>query len=147
MVKIVASVLIDRPAEAAWKLITDLSKLTKWDTSVSEAKWTSAGPIGVGATCDLTVQVMGKMTVSQRVIEYEPNRKFSLEFTSGPAKGSIVTFSMETIEGKTRFTSSNDLKYNGFYKLLAPFVTRTLNKSVVDTVYNVKRILESEAQS
>jgi len=147
MVKIEESVMINRPVEDVWKFIADLSNVTKWDRSVSELKLTSAGPIGVGATCDVTFQIMGKMTLSERFIEYEPNRKFSFEFTSGPAKGSIVAFSMEAIEGKTRFTSSGDLKYNGFYRLLGPFVTRMLKRSVVDSVGNVKRILESEAQS
>jgi uncharacterized protein YndB with AHSA1/START domain len=46
MVKIVASVLIDRPVEEVWKFVMDLSKLPKWNTGILEAKQTSAGPLG-----------------------------------------------------------------------------------------------------
>ena len=145
MAKIEESVLIDRPIEEVWRFITDMSKVPKWDTHVLEAKQTSAGPLGLGATLELR-EKMGNinMTQLQRVIEYEPNRKFSVEIASGPAKGTIIMFSMETVEGKTRFTSSGDVRFNGFYNLVGPFVTRWLRRAVADSVGNAKRILESE---
>jgi uncharacterized protein YndB with AHSA1/START domain len=145
MAKIEESVLIDRPIEEVWRFITDISKVPKWDTHVLEAKQTSAGPLGLGATLELR-EKMGNinMTQLQRVIEYEPNRKFSVENTSGPVKGTIIMFSMETVEGKTRFTSSGDVRFNGFYNLVGPFVTRWLRRAVAGSVGNAKRILESE---
>jgi len=145
MAKIEESVMIDRPVEEVWKLTTDLSKVPKWDTHVLEAKQTSAGPLGLGATLELREKIENIITTqSQRVTEYEPNRKFSVEATSGPGKGTMITFGMETVEGKTRFTSSDNVRLNGFYNLVGPFVTRMLRKAVANSVGNVKRILESE---
>jgi hypothetical protein len=38
------------------------------------------------------------------VTEYESNRRFATEATSGPIKGSSEVFTFETIDGKTRLT-------------------------------------------
>jgi uncharacterized protein YndB with AHSA1/START domain len=147
MVKVEASVMIDRPIEEVWKLITDMSKVPKWDTAVLEVRQTSTGPFGLSSTVEVR-QKMRNMTFSQRVTEYEPNQKLSFETTSGPGKGTILTFSVETIEGKTRFTKADDpLKFSGIYKLLGPFITPMLKRESEAAVGNVKRVLESEAKS
>jgi len=145
MGKIEVSVMIDCPIEEVWKFLIDLSNVPKWETAILEMRPTSAGPVGVGSTWE--VKRKDKMIIPQRCIEYEPKRKFSFVIPSGPAKGTIASYSMETIEGKTRFTSTGDFKFNGFYKLLGPFVTRGQRKEGVASIGNLKRILESEAQS
>jgi uncharacterized protein YndB with AHSA1/START domain len=144
MAKFEASVMIDRPVEEVWKFVTDLSKLPKWNTEVLEAKQTSAGPIGVGAT----LQTRSSNMVSDiKVVEYEPNRKCTMEFTSGPVKGTKERSSVENVEGKTRFTRTADLKFSGIYKLVGPFFTPRLKREYAGSVGNLKRILESEAKS
>ena len=145
MVKIEESVIIDRPVEEVWKFITDLSKFPKWDNEVLEVRQTSTGPLGLGSTVEVR-QKMRNMTLPQRCIEYEPNRNFSFAVTSGPGKGSTVTFSVEIIEGKTKFTKVDDLKFSGFYKLVGPFITPSMRREVVAANGNLKRILESEAK-
>jgi uncharacterized protein YndB with AHSA1/START domain len=146
--KIEESVMIDRPVEDVWKFVTDLSKLPKWITEVLELRQTSTGPLGVGATCEFREKMRNTtMTISSRVTEYELNRRLSFEHISGPAKGSIITFSMDTIGGKTKFTNTNDMKFSGFYKLFGSFFTPTLRRAVVTSLGNLKHILESEEQS
>jgi uncharacterized membrane protein len=148
MVNVEVSVMIDRPAEEVWKFINDLSKVPTWDTRVLEMKQTSTGPLGVGSTCDFRAadMIMRNMTISIRITEYDPNRRFSFVHTSGPMKGSIITESLENIEGKTRFTFSHDLKLSGFYKLLGVMKGR-MRREVVASLNNAKRILESKAKS
>jgi uncharacterized membrane protein len=151
-VKSEASVMIDRPAEEVWKFITDLSNATKWfiPAPLVELRQTSAGPLGVGTTLVESRRVYYKnFTWSDRVIEDMPNHKFSLEIISGPMKGTIGTWSIENIEGKTRLTETVNYKLNGFYKLVKPFIGRKakVEKESVTHVGNIKRILESEAQS
>jgi len=145
MVNVEVSVMIDRPVEEVWKFITDLSKVPTWDTRVLEMKQTSTGPLGVGSTGEFR-EKMRNMTISIRITEYDPNRRCSFEHTSGPMKGSIMTESIENIEGKTRFTFSHDLKLSGFYKLLGVMKGR-MRREVVASLNNAKRILESEAKS
>jgi hypothetical protein len=54
---------------------------------------------------------------------------------------------MENIEGKTKFTSTVDMKVSGFLKLAGPFITPSARRARVASLGNVKRILESEAKS
>ena len=146
--KIEASTTIDRPVEEVWKFVTDLSNMPKWNPEVLEPKQTSAGPLGVGATVEFGAKMGNKTTtISMRVTEYEPNRRFSFEHISGPLKGTTESDSWETIEGKTRFTRSGDLKYRGFYKLVGPFITPSMKRAVAASLGDAKRILESEAKS
>jgi uncharacterized protein YndB with AHSA1/START domain len=148
MAKWEGSTTIDRPAEEVWKFITDLSKLPKWNPETQEPKQTSAGPLGVGATIELKVKMGNRTkTIPIRVTEYEPNRRFSFEHISGPLRGTTEIDTLETIEGKTRFTRSGDMKFNGFCKLIEPFIMPSLKRTIVVNLGNAKRMLESEAKS
>jgi uncharacterized protein YndB with AHSA1/START domain len=148
MAKWEASTAIDRPVEEVWKFITDLSKLPRWNPETLEPKQTSAGPLGVGATAEFKVKMRNTtVTIPIRITEYEPNRRISFEHISGPLKGTTERDSLETTEGKTRFTRTGDVKFSGIYKLLGPFITPSMRRGVVASLSNAKRMLESEAQS
>ena len=146
MAKIVTSVLIDRPPEVIWKFTTDFSNDPKWDPGVVETKQTSPGPLGVGTTVQFRRSKFPKI-MNYRILEYEPNRKFTFEFTSGPIKGSIITMSLEVVEGKTRVSEIDNYQGSGFYKLLVPFMKGSGKREAEARVGNIKRILESEAKS
>ena len=140
-----SSVIIDRPLEQVWKLIVDFANYPKWDPVIVELRKTSAGTLGLGTT--LEVRRKDKRIIPERVIEYEPNRKFSFVITSGPVEGTIGTFSLENIEGKTRLTEAADLKFGGFYKLVGRFVAGNAKREAVARIRSAKRILEHETQS
>ncbi|HUI00167.1 MAG TPA: SRPBCC family protein [Nitrososphaerales archaeon] len=146
--KFEASVVIERPIDEVWKFVTDLPSVPKWSHALLEKRQTSPGPLGVGTT----VQSRTKdRTFTGRVTEFEPNRKFTWEMTSGPIRGSHEYDSLETVEGGTRLTHAVDFRLSGLYKLLGPFIagrTRRNGEAHAKTdLDNVKRILESEAQT
>ncbi len=43
-------VVIDRPVEAVWRFMTDISNMPRWEDSHAEWKPTSDGPIDLGST-------------------------------------------------------------------------------------------------
>jgi hypothetical protein len=136
--------MIDRSVEDVWKFSLDLANVPKWYTAIQEMRPTSAGPTGVGSTWEVIRK--DKMVIPQKCVEYEPNRKFSFLITSGPAKGTTVSYSTEVIEGKTKFTVSADYKVGGFYRLLAPFLIRGQRKEGIASNENLKRIMESQVK-
>ena len=138
--------MIDRSAEAVWNFMMTLTNYPKFDPAVLEVKQTSTGPLGAGTTFMLRQQRNPK-TTDARVIEYEPNRKFVFDCTSGVLKGSIVTLSFDTIDGKTRLTETDNYRINGFYRLLVPFMGGQVKRYAEGRMGNVKRILESEAKT
>jgi hypothetical protein len=54
---------------------------------------------------------------------------------------------MEAVEGETRLNGSYEYKFNGFYKLVGPFMGGMLKRENAGRVGNIKRLLESEAHS
>ena len=146
MTKIEASVMIDRPAEVVWKFVTDYSNFPKIDPDILEFKQTSAGPLAVGTTFEANRKKEGKAFF--RAVEYDPGRKLVAEVTSPRVmEGSKQSIIVEGIGGKTKLTNAWDLRLGGFYRLTGPFVARSLEKVAGTQLSNIKRILESEAQT
>jgi carbon monoxide dehydrogenase subunit G len=143
-----ASIIIDRPVDVVWKFVTDLSNAPKCFVNTVEMRQTSPGPLRVGSTVSHRFY---KSTCTGHVTEYEPNRKFTTEATSGPIKGSKEVVNFESIDGKTRLTYTAYWKLSRFYKPMWPFVIRsTVKQGKAETaskVDNIKRILESEARA
>ena len=139
--------MINRPVEDVWKFISDWSNAPKWMPSALEVKQTSAGPPGVGATLESRWQSKRLSKGASRVTEYEPGRKITLENTFPQMiRGSIQSFGLENVEGKTKLNSVWEMKISGFYRLIGPSLVRSLRKSNEVLVSNVKRILECEAK-
>jgi carbon monoxide dehydrogenase subunit G len=146
MAKIEASVEVDRPAEMVWKFVTDYSNFPKIDPDILEFKQTSAGPLAVGTTLEASRKKEGK--ASFHVVEYDPSRKLSLEVTSPRTmEGSKEIIILEGTGGKTKLTHIWELRLGGFYRLMGPFVARSLRKIAESQVTNIKRMLESEAKA
>jgi len=146
MAKIEASIMVERSPETVWKFVTDPANGPKYDPDIISAKQTSTGPLGVGATAEANRKKEGK--VSFRVAEYDPGRKFTLEVTSPRTmEGSKESIVLEDIGGQTKVTNTWDLRLGGFYRLVGPFVARSMRKTAGAQANNIKRILETEAQS
>ena len=135
--------MISRSPEEVWKFLTDLSNFPKWDAGVLEAKQTSPEPLGVGSTF---VTRHRWMTYSFRCSEYEPNHRFSFEFSQGPMKGARASVNLETIEEMTSATFAIDPKIGSVLKLLGPYLNRSLREHNRESAAGVRRILESEAK-
>ena len=152
MAKFEASVMIDRPVEKVWKFIMEWNNAPKWNTwrgtrGLLEAKVTSEGPSGVGTTIQTRWSTRPNLATS-RIVEYEPGRKFTGEVTSPQMiRGTRESLTLENIEGKTRFNSAWELKFNGIFRLLGPFQVGNLRAFNEARVGNLKRILESEAKA
>jgi len=144
--KIEATSRINRTVDDVWKLVADASTWPKWAPVYLELKQTSAGPVGMGAT--FHSKHPQNRTLDERLIEYEPSRRFAFEFISGPIKGSRETYHMEGTtdeQGKTttNLTREFDLKFSGIFKVLGPIlVTPGFKKEKRVEVDNLKRLLE-----
>jgi uncharacterized protein YndB with AHSA1/START domain len=146
----VSVIIIERPIEEVWNLVTDLSKHSEWCAEEEKEQRTSPAPLGVGSTF-MAGTPNGKKSTG-RVDEYEPNRKVTFEATSGLEKGTKVSYTFEPVEGgKTRLRETVELTPKGFMRLLMPFVAGNIKRKVQASAErgfsNIKRILESEGQA
>jgi carbon monoxide dehydrogenase subunit G len=146
MAKIAVSTMVNRPPETVWKFIFDPSNAPKYDPDIINAKQTSDGPVAVGTTFEANRKKEGKVTF--RTLEYDPGRKLTWVVTSPRAmEGSKESIILEDVGGKSKVTNAWDLKLGGFYRLMGPFVARTMRKTAGAQASNIKRILETEAPS
>lgn len=141
MSEFAASALIDRPVGEVWRFISDPSSAPVWGRGVSDVMVTSVGPVGSGTTLGLN---MSGSRMEARIVEFEAGRTFTLEFTSGPVKGSRLSYSVEAVGGKTRLSTDLEMRLGGAWKLLYPILARRRIKDREWGVANVKRILESQ---
>jgi carbon monoxide dehydrogenase subunit G len=147
MAKIETSTTIDRPVDEVWNFMLDVSSLPKWIPGNIEGKVTSEGPIGVGTTLRMKNSASPKL-VEFRITGFEPGRKSTMEVTTPQMmRGSIETFALEDADGMTKVNLSFDMKLHGFYSLVGPLVARSMRKGGETEIGNLKRVLESKAQS
>jgi hypothetical protein len=134
--------LVERPIDEVWRFISDPGSAPVWGRGVSDVVITSSGPIGLGTTLRLS---MSGSRMEARMIRYEPAKTFTLEFTSGPVRGSRLTYSVEAVGEKTRLSTDLELRLSGFWKLTYPILSRRRIRDRDLSVTNVKRSLETRA--
>ena len=103
------SIVIHRPTEEVFAFLANLENDVKWRGEWIEAKNTSEGSLGVGATFCLVGEFLGRrIETVYEVTEYEPNRITAWKSLSGPLP---LTFrrTFERVEGGTRVT----IRYEG----------------------------------
>ncbi len=143
--KIEAGLTVDRPLTEVWEFMTNWSNFREMNPAILKMRETSAGPLGVGTTLEVTHETrFGNRATYVRVIGYEPNRSLTLEHVSGPSRGTRTIFGLENVEGKTRLTCLADVKLSGFYRLIGPFVAGRARREVSSELSNLERTLASQ---
>jgi uncharacterized membrane protein len=145
MAKVEASVVINRPIEEVFAFAANIENNAQWQSGVLEAQATSEGPIGVGTTYRYVAQLLGRrIKADGEVTEYEPNRTYSFESTSGPfpIEGGLTC---EAAEGGTKVTLAVEADIGGFFKMAEPLVVRTIKKQFEADVGKLKDLLEAQA--
>ena len=148
MARIEESIFIKRPVDKvfAYALI-DLKNMLKLHSNVIEVEQTPSGQMSVGTTYQWFVRIMGrKMKASAKVTEYELNKRIGIDeyFGSSIAK---TTFSVEPVEGGTKFTQRNESKFSGFVKVFSPLSVFFTRRQVKEGLNNLKSILEAQTQN
>jgi carbon monoxide dehydrogenase subunit G len=143
MPTITQSVTVNRPVEEVWDFIGDFENTTRWSRGVLEARQTSDGPLGAGATLQTVVRAFGRRrTADYLVTEYQPNHAFAFTVTSGPMR-SRARYLVEPAGTGTRLTASGEAAATGPARLLAPILVRIVKRHSQDDLANLKRILEA----
>jgi uncharacterized membrane protein len=144
MAKIEVSVEIKCPVDKVFAYTTDAKSWPKWQSAIPEAEQTSPGPVRVGTTFKGTIRMMGlSMKWAARATEYEPNRKFGKNISSGPITNEQHN-TYDAMDGVTKFTIVYDLKVGGFMTLFSPIVVSSMHKALKKALGNLKAILETQ---
>lgn len=142
--KIEASVVISRPAEAVWPYIVEPDKGPLWNPATVEIRPISEPPLRQGSTYVWVGQWLGRRIEStSEVTEFESGRKFGYRIVSGPFPGTALT-TLTPIESGTQVIISSEGEMNGFFKLAEPVMARMSRRQIEGMLANLKDLLEAE---
>jgi hypothetical protein len=139
------SINIKSPVNKVFLYTLEIKSWPKWFSSITEAKQTSQGEVGIGTTFTATNKGMGmKVKMTGKVIGYELNKTWSKELIA-PSLNTKVRYSFDSIEGVTKVTQQFDVKLSGLMKLFTAMFANSTRKQMKVALNNLKGILESEA--
>ena len=140
------NILIDRPIQAVWGYVLENDEWRR--PYVVEVTKLTDGPIKSGTQYEDKVDMMGtEMTIVNEVVEIDPPHFLSWKQISeeGPMTTILGSYTLESLNGKTRFTLGADYKLKGLAKLLKPLMRFQIRKKIYPNLLNqLKEILEHE---
>lgn len=144
MATVEVSTVINRPVEEVFAFAGNVENNPQWQSSVSEARVTSEGPVGVGTTYRYVAQLLGRqIDTDGEITEYDPNGKYSFRSASGPfpIEGALTC---EAAEGGTKVTLRLEAEIGGFFKMAEPLVARMIKRQFEADMANLKDLLEAQ---
>ena len=141
MIRIQASVTVNRPLEEVFRFMTDNQNALQWQSGLLEARVTN-DVIGVGKTWVDVVQVLGqRIEIASELTEFEPLRTVGFKSTSGPIPlEGRYAFRPDGGGAKVTFTMQGEA--GGFFKLAEPIVARSTQRQWETNLANLKDLLE-----
>jgi len=140
------STTIARPPEEVFAYLDDLAAHTEWQDGVESVKVLTEGPTKVGTEVEESRKVGNRQVQMRwRVTAHEPPRRSAFEtIESKMVKPSGVIVVAPSGEGSD-VTFEMDPKPQGIGKLLSPFITRDIRKTVAGDLERLKRRLEGNS--
>ncbi|TMB56031.1 MAG: hypothetical protein E6J47_05845 [Chloroflexi bacterium] len=143
MAQISSSIVIDRPIDDVFAVLTNVENTGTWFPGHVKEWWTSAPPHGVGSTRHARVK-MGLMTSENDAVAtvFEPPHVAVMKGTS-PTAPFEATLKFKETDGGTRVEVATEMFLRGPAKLFGPVFSRWYGKSWDQGLVNLKRMMES----
>lgn len=107
---------IGAPPEEVFAYVSDLDKLSQWQTGVVSARRTSEGEIGVGATALVTRVVLGnRVDAPLTITEHDPPRRLAIGSEVSGVKAHATLDLAPAADGRaTDITFAMEIRGSGF---------------------------------
>ena len=147
MVSFQNSILINRPLDEVFALLSNAENETRWRSGEVAVKQTSNGPIGIDSTWTSVAQILGQRIENQMAFtEYEANWKYTVRSQSGPYPyENQVTF--ERVADFTMVCMRAEVEAGPFFKMGEPLLTSIVKRQTQDDLANLKNMMEANAFS
>ncbi len=143
MATVTSSIVINRPIEDVFAVLTDVEQTRKWFPGDVEEHWTSPPPHGVGSTRHAVVRMFGRRTENDAVTtEYEPPHRATMAGTT-PNASFVATLTFASEPGGTRVVVTTDFKLRGAMRILGPVVVTVYGRGWDRGLANLKEMMES----
>jgi uncharacterized protein YndB with AHSA1/START domain len=143
MSSVTNSVVIGRPIEDVFAVLTNVENTGTWFPGNVEEHWTSPPPHGLGSTRRAVTTMFGRRTENDAIVtEYEPPYRAAMRGTSpnAPFVGTLV-FAPEG-DG-TRVEVTSEFNMRGWMRPLGPLVIALYGMAWARGLKTLKRLMES----
>jgi hypothetical protein len=126
--------------------LEDASAWPRWAKAIKGVEWTSEPPRGVGTT--RTVNMIGKMTVFEQFIEWEPGRRMAFRFDEATMDG-VAAFAEQYIlepvtPSQTRVTWVMAMQPKGVSRYVVPVTGPVMRRTFGRWLRGFKKLVEAE---
>lgn len=136
---------VARDADEVFAYLADFSRAAEWDPGIVEARRLTEGPTTIGSRFEVIALFRGNRQRFEYVVtDYEDGRRIGLAGEGGKAR-SDDTITVEAHDGHTRVTYDADLHLKGAYRLVEPFIGRTLARMGDEALAGLEAKLSSNA--
>lgn len=136
------SIVIARPVEAVFALVSDYRNSPLWVSGALEHQKISPGPIGVGTVIRTVGHFMGqRVEATRRVIAYEPNVRYAFR-SAYQQVPFTTTFVFEPWQNGTRLTATVAGEPPRLYQAAMPFILSLIRQQLEGDLRRLKKLLE-----
>lgn len=143
MARTETSILIARPIEAVFAFVADPENLPRWAARAYDVTMTTTAPITVGTTFLAVGRFLNQRIESlEEVIEYEPNRQYTLRSSSGPL-AFVFRYAFEPNGDDTKLVFVGEVQAGFFFKLTGPIFAGGVTRLCGTDLRRLKALLEA----
>ena len=137
-----AAIVIARPLEDVFAVLTDPEKTPLWSAPAVEERWLTPPPIGVGSRRLAVTSGLGRrMENVAEVTAYEPGRGWTMTSVSGPRF--VATAAFATVDEGTRIDFTWTFALTGASRLVEPVVVRVFMRQFKQDLASLRSMMES----
>ena len=136
-------IVIERPPQAVFAVLSDVTKNASWASASVSGRQTSPGPVGVGTTAHEVSRFMGRrLEVDSEIVEFRADQLLRYVTRGGPFPFQ-GTFTVEPVANGTRLTTSFQIRPPGFRRVVGPLIRILAKRQFERDLANLKRLMEA----
>ena len=147
MKRVERSAVIGASPEELFAYLSDLEKLAEWQTGVTDARRTSEGEMGVGATALVTRELMGqRIDAPLTVTEYEPPHRMAIGSEVSGVKAHATLDLAPAENGQaTDLSFAMEIRGSMLTSFMEPMIASAAGGDIEATLARLKKRFESAA--
>ena len=140
MQRVEASEVIPAPPAEVFAYLADLDNVGDWQSGVTRAHRTSDGPMGPGATAEVTRDVMGqRITAPLRITVYEPPHRLEIASeVSGVRALAQLDLAPGRDEGTTDLRFAMEIRGSGLTSFMEPMIASAARGDIATSLERVR---------
>ena len=143
MIRTEIDIVIDRPAEAVFDVLSDLSRNPTWQNGMKSCVWTSDPPVGVGSSYEQIAEFAGREIRSTfEVAEYEPGSRIKATTIESSFPITFTRWVEAIDDSTTRVRAIIEGDASGFFRLMERFMAPMVRRSIRGDYARLKALLE-----